>query len=135
MKLKMENKMLTNFSISSLTDIVMLLLIFFLLSSSFVTSSGIKVQLPRAETGEAVDDQNITLSLTEKGHLYVNSERVTLNTLGAKLSAAMNNDHNKVIVVSADKSVTLQSTVQVIDIAKSIGANRFLIATQRSSSQ
>ncbi len=133
MRLKVENKMLTNFSVSSLTDIVMLLLIFFLLSSSFVTSAGIKVQLPRAETGEVVDDQNIMLSLTEKGQLYVNAERVTLNTLGAKISAAMNNDRNKVIVVSADKNVTLQSTVQVIDVAKSVGASRFLIATQPSA--
>ncbi|MBM2845720.1 MAG: hypothetical protein HW407_1032, partial [Bacteroidetes bacterium] len=34
MRFKSENKLLTSFSVSSLTDIVMLLLIFFLLSSS-----------------------------------------------------------------------------------------------------
>jgi biopolymer transport protein ExbD len=40
MRLKMDNRLLTSFSVSSLTDIVMLLLIFFLLSSSFVTQPG-----------------------------------------------------------------------------------------------
>lgn len=135
MKFKVENKVLTNFSVSSLTDIVMLLLIFFLLSSSFVMSSGIKVQLPRAETGEASTGKNVNISLTDKGQLFVNAERVTLANLGRKLATALHNDPNKVVVVNADKNVTLQNTVQVIDIAKSVGATRFLIATQALSKQ
>lgn len=129
MRLHQENKLLTNFSVSSLTDIVMLLLIFFLLSSSFVTQSAIKVQVPKAETGEAPTDRNIAISLTEKGQLFLNAEKVTVETLGQKLSAALKNDKDRVVVIRADKNVTLQNTVQVIDIAKASGANRFMIAT------
>ncbi|MFN0157548.1 MAG: ExbD/TolR family protein [Bacteroidota bacterium] len=130
MKLKSENKLLTNFSVSSLTDIVMLLLIFFLLSSSFVVSPGIKVQLPRAETGETPNDKNVTISVTEKGQVYLNAKQVTLETLGQRLSAALGNDPQMLVVINADKNVTLQNTVQVIDIAKAVGAQRFMIATQ-----
>ena len=129
MRLHQENKLLTNFSVSSLTDIVMLLLIFFLLSSSFVTQQGIKVQLPKAETGETPSNRNIAISLTEKGQLFLNAERVTLETLGQKLSAALKSDKDRVVVIKADKNVTLQNTVRVIDIAKSAGASRFMIAT------
>ena len=129
MRLHQENKLLTNFSVSSLTDIVMLLLIFFLLSSSFVTQQGIKVQLPKAETGETPNNRNIAISLTEKGQLFLNAERVTLETLGQKLSAALKSDKDRVVVIKADKNVTLQNTVRVIDIAKSAGASRFMIAT------
>ncbi len=135
MKFKVENKVLTNFSVSSLTDIVMLLLIFFLVSSSFVMSSGIKVQLPRAETGEINTRKNVNVSVTDKGKLYVNSEQVTLENLGRKISTALQNNPDKIIVVSADKNVTLQNAVQVIDIAKAVGATRFLIATQPLSHQ
>lgn len=135
MKFKVENKVLTSFSVSSLTDIVMLLLIFFLLSSSFVMSSGIKVQLPRAETGEINTGKNVNVSVTDKGKLYVNSEQVTLENLGRKLSSVLQNNPDKIIVVSADKNVTLQNAVQVIDIAKAVGATRFLIATQPLSHQ
>ncbi|MBM2840379.1 MAG: biopolymer transport protein ExbD/TolR [Bacteroidetes bacterium] len=129
MRLKTENRLLTSFSVSSLTDIVMLLLIFFLLSSSFVTQPGIKVQLPKAETGETPNDKNIAITLTEKGMLFLNAERVTLESLGQKLAAAMKNNHEGVVVIRADKNVTLQNTVQVIDIAKAVGATRFMIAT------
>ena len=135
MHLNPENKLLTNFSVSSLTDIVMLLLIFFLLSSSFVTQPGIKVQLPKAETGETPNDRNIAITLTEKGLLFLNSEQITLESLGQKLAAAVKNNKERVVVIRADKSVTLQRTVQVIDIAKAVGASRFMIATSPANSR
>ena len=135
MKFRPESKLLTNFSVSSLTDIVMLLLIFFLLSSSFVVSPGIKVQLPRAETGETPNDRNVTISVTEKGKLYLNAGQVTLETLGQKLSAALGGDAQMLVVINADRNVTLQRTVQVIDIAKGVGAQRFMIATQPQGAQ
>jgi biopolymer transport protein ExbD len=134
-RLNQESKLLTNFSVSSLTDIVMLLLIFFLLSSSFVTQPGIKVQLPKAETGETPNDKNITITITAKGQLFLNSEQVTMETLGPKLSTTIRSDKNRVVVIRADKTVTLQNTVQVIDIAKGVGASRFMIATNPLASQ
>jgi biopolymer transport protein ExbD len=135
MKIKAENKLLAMFSYSSLTDVVMLLLIFFLLSSSFVIQPGIKVQLPKAEMGEAQSLKNITITLTEKGQLFLNVEQVTLENLGKKLSDALGKEGDKVVVIKADKNVTLQNTVQVIDIAKAVGAQRFMIATQPLSVQ
>jgi biopolymer transport protein ExbD len=129
MRFKSENKLLTNFSVSSLTDIVMLLLIFFLLSSSFVIQPGIKVQLPRAETGETQTEKSVTVTITEKGRLYLNNDQVTLDNLGRRLSTALKNDRESIVIIKADKTVTLQNTVQVIDIAKAVGATRFMIAT------
>ncbi len=135
MKLQSENKLLTMFSFSGLTDIVLLLLIFFLLSSSFVVQPGIKVQLPKAEAGETQTEKNIIVTLTEKGQLFVNAQQVSLESFGQKLSAALNNDNAKIVIIKADKNVTLQNTVQVIDIAKAVGATRFMIATQPLTAQ
>jgi biopolymer transport protein ExbD len=39
------------------------------------------------------------------------------------------------VVIKADRTVTLQNTIQVIDIAKAVGAQRFMIATQPLSGQ
>ena len=130
MRLKQENKLLTIFSFSSLTDIVLLLLIFFLLSSSFVAQPGLRVQLPRAEAAEALDEQRVTVTLSEKGELFLNNKAVTLQTLGQHLAAALQTASDQVVVINADRNVSLQSTVQVIDIAKTVGASRFMIATE-----
>jgi len=130
MMLKQENKLLTIFSYSSLTDIVLLLLIFFLLTSSFVAQPGLKVELPRAEAAEALDEQRVVVTLTEKGDVYLNNKSVTMQTLGQHLSSALQKASDQVVVINADRNVSLQSTVQVIDIAKTVGATRFMIATE-----
>ncbi len=130
MRLQSENQLLTQFSFSSLTDIVMLLLIFFLISSSFVIQPGIKVALPRAETGENGPQRSVTISLTDRGQIFVNSDQVTLETLGQRLSRDLGEKTDRLVVINADRTVSLQNTVQVIDIAKAVGAERFMIATQ-----
>jgi len=130
MKYKTEQKHLSVFAFSSLTDIVLLLLIFFLLSSSFVIQPGIKVQLPKSETGEVDTKKQIIISLTEQGGIYLNNEQVSTETLGGKLSALLMEAQDPVVVINADKNVNLQSAVQLLDIAKGVGASRFLIATQ-----
>ncbi len=130
MRLKTENKLLTIFSFSSLTDIVFLLLIFFLLSSSFVIQPGIKVQLPKSVTKETEDRREIVITLTERGTVFLNNEQVTVEVLGTRLATLLRDAKDKAVVINADRAVSLQSAVQVMDVAKAVGATRFLIATQ-----
>ena len=129
MTFKSESKVLDIFNFSSLTDIVLQLLIFFLLSSSFVMQTGIKVQLPKAETGEPQSAKNVIVTLTDAGNLYLNGEQVDLSTLGPKLATAIGKEKEQVVIIKADKTVSLQRTVEVIDVAKAVGAAKFMIAT------
>ena len=130
MKFKTEHKLLTVFSYSSLTDIVLLLLIFFLLSSSFVIQPGIKVQLPKSERTEQETQRQVVITLTEKGQIFLNDKSVTVETLGGLLSQMLQSSQTDMVVVKADKTVSLQSAIQVMDIAKGVGASRLLIATE-----
>jgi biopolymer transport protein ExbD len=129
MTFKSETKLLDIFNFSSLTDIVLQLLIFFLLSSSFVMQTGIKVQLPKAEVGEPQSTKNIMVTLTESGNLYLNGEQVVISTLGAKLAPLLGKEQEQVVIIRADRTVSLQRTVEVIDVAKAVGAAKFMIAT------
>ncbi len=130
MKFSTQHKPLAVFSYSSLTDIVFLLLIFFLLSSSFVIQSGIKVQLPKSTTGEQETQRQIIITVTEKGLIFLNDRQVTTETLGGQLAPLIGEDRDKMVIIKADRTVSLQSAVQVMDIAKGVGALRLLIATQ-----
>lgn len=129
MTFKSETKLLDIFNFSSLTDIVLQLLIFFLLSSSFVMQTGIKVQLPKAEMGESQSRKNIIVTLTDAGNLYLNGEQLVVSSLGPKLSNLIGSDKEQVVIIRADKTVSLQRTVEVIDVAKAVGAAKFMIAT------
>jgi len=133
MKFSTQHQPLSVFSYSSLTDIVFLLLIFFLLSSSFVVQSGIKIQLPKSESAEQESQKQIVLTVTEKGLIYLNDKQVAAETLGGQLAPLIDKDRDKVVIIKADQMVSLQSAVQVMDIAKGVGAMRLVIATQQGS--
>lgn len=130
MKFKVENKLLAMFSYASLTDIVFLLLIFFLLSSSFVIQPGIKVQLPHAETGEPQTERQVIITVTEGGEIFFNNEQIAIADLGARMLPVIERDPDNVVIIQADRTVSLQNTIEVIDIAKAVGATRFNIATE-----
>ena len=130
MNFRGRHKHLAAFSYASLTDVILQLLIFFLLSSSFVVQPGIKVLLPKAEAGEADNRQDVIISLTEQGAVFVNNEQVTMETLGPRLAMALGSKLDQTVIINADRTVNLQNAVQVMDIAKGVGATKFLIATQ-----
>lgn len=127
-----ERKYIVAFSYASLTDVVLQLLIFFLLSSAFVMQSGIKVQLPKAVHQEQETKGQIIIALTAEGNLYLNNVPITKSALRASLSSLLQKNPQDLVVIHADRSVTLQQTVDVIDIAKSAGAARFFIATAQT---
>jgi len=130
MQFRTEHKFLVAFSHASLTDVVLQLLIFFLLSSSLVIQSGIKVQLPRALNKERGAKEQIVVGLTRDGAIYLNGQQIPKQSLQAALSPLLQTRTERMVVIQADRDVSLQNTVDVMDIAKSAGAVRFLIATQ-----
>ena len=130
MNLKVENKPLATFQLASLTDMVLLLLIFFLLSSSFIIQPGIKVKLPQSTTSEVTSEKNVLVSITRDGTYYLNEERVTLTSLPVLLQQKFVYGKEQIVVIKADREVTLQTAVDIMDIAKSVGFDKFSIATE-----
>ena len=130
MKFEQTQKRLTTFTAISLTDIVLLLLIFFLLSSSFIVQPGIKVRLPKATTAEAEAGGKIFVTITRDGRLFLNQERVRQADLGEKIRRLLQKKPDQAVVIQADKSLPLERAIEVIDIVKLAGGERFVIATQ-----
>lgn len=123
---------LTLFSQSSLTDIVLLLLIFFLLTSSFVTNFGIKVNIPKAETGAQTESQFITVAVTKDGQFYVDGNITSSGMLASALRKAKENKPQGTLVLRADKDAIIDDAVRVMNIAKALQLN-IVMATERAS--
>lgn len=123
---------LTLFSQSSLTDIVLLLLIFFLLTSSFVTNFGIKVNIPKAETGAQTESQFITVAVTKDGQFYVDGSIISSGMLASALREAKENKPQGTLVLRADKDAIIDDAVRVMNIAKALELN-IVMATERAT--
>ncbi len=129
-QLTQDNKPLSIFSYSSLTDIVLLLLIFFLLTSSFIITEGIKVTLPEARNATASEQEQIVVALLNDGRLFLNNEEIAPADFRAALDEKLSDPEKQVIVLSSDRDVPLDRAVFVMDEAKGIGATRFFISTR-----
>ena len=130
MNIRAHRESLTTFNTISLTDIIFLLLVFFLLSSTFVLQPGIKIQLPATTTRPDISsEKSIVISLTKEGAVYLNDNLVNRIELGAQLRQKVIDVGNPIIVLRADRSVLLEGLIDIMDIAKPAGADRFVIAT------
>ncbi len=133
MKFEMQNKPLSIFHFSSLTDIVMLLLIFFLLTSQFVIQTGVKVKLPGAVNNEQTVPSRIVVSITELGKIYVGQDEVTMDALALKLEGIKQNADEENVIIRADKSTNIETVIRVIDASKGVGIDKFTIETEKES--
>lgn len=127
MNLQTRNKVEASFSMASMTDLIFLLLIFFMLTSSFVTPSGLPVNLPSSQAG-SIEVQKASVTVTRDLIYFVNDKRVTKNTLEAELKRTLS-PANGVVVLHIDKSVPTEELVFVAGIATTLKA-KVTIATK-----
>jgi biopolymer transport protein ExbD len=124
-------KVLSMFSHSSLTDIVMLLLIFFLLTSSFVTNFGIKVEIPKAESGAPAETKMLEVVVTKDGKTYVMGREVANNAdIANRILEEYTKNPQATLVLRADKAVDFQNAVDVLNIGQTLQM-RMVIATEQ----
>lgn len=121
MGLQQKNKVDAAFSMSSMTDIIFLLLIFFMLTSSFITPSGLAVNLPSSETSDIVM-QEVTVSITKDLQFSVNDQLISREDLKVTLTPLLKGKNGQV-VLHLDKEVPVEYLVEVGGIAAGLGAN------------
>ncbi len=129
-----RKKPLIVFSQAGLTDIVMLLLIFFLLTSSFVANMGIKVNVPRAESGGPTNQQFITVTISKDGRFFVEGSQVSAEDLANTVRQEQMRTQKSSLVLRADKDAKVDDAVRVMNIGKALNLT-ILMATERAPSE
>ncbi|UII19209.1 ExbD/TolR family protein [Fulvivirga ligni] len=127
MALQSKHKVDAMFSMSSMTDIIFLLLIFFMLTSSFITPSGLPVNLPSSKAS-TVEMQKVSVTITKDLEYFVNDKRVTQSTLERELKRQLVGNEG-VVVLHIDETVPTKNLVEVAGIATSLEA-KVSIATE-----
>jgi biopolymer transport protein ExbD len=121
MGFQQKNKVEAAFSMSSMTDIIFLLLIFFMLTSSFITPSGLPVNLPSSETSDIVM-QEVTVSVTKDLKYSVNDKVVARDQIKSELGSLLAGKKGQV-VLHIDKEVPVEYLVEIGGIAAGLEAN------------
>jgi biopolymer transport protein ExbD len=90
---------------------------------------GIQVTLPEVDTSAPVDEQSITVALTQDGTYYVNGTPVSASRLVDEIRAART--AQSTLIVRADQAATIGQFASVASAARALNM-RILVATERS---
>lgn len=126
MNLKSRHRVDAAFSMSSMTDIIFLLLIFFMLTASFVTPSGLPVNLPSSKSTTIVM-QKVSVSITNDLQYFVNNRRVDKADLETALARELNGEEG-VVSLHVDKDVTTEHLIYVAGVATNLKAKVSVVA-------
>src|SRR5680860_538573 len=101
-----DDDFISGINVTPLVDVVLVLLIIFMITAPAIYQSAIKVQLPKAKSGEASEKPPMNFTISKEGTLTWNQETINWDTLNERLLAEKE---------KADKQGTLpeQSTQSV----------------------
>jgi biopolymer transport protein ExbD len=125
----MEEKGFDYMNVIPLVDVMMVLLTIVLMTSTFVASGAIPVQLPKAGHKQSAVLKAVTVSIDKKGAVYYESAPVTMHGLQEKLGAL---GQDTPIQVRADRSIALQDCVDVLDLLSANGFKKVSLQTERN---
>jgi len=134
MALKRSTRVLSEMSMSSMTDIVFLLLIFFLVTSTLVNPNALKLLLPKS-TGQVSAKATVSVSIKDWGgdqySFHVNGDEAPLSLEGVEdeLVELLQTEEDPTFSIYSDETVPIKEIVSVMNIAKR-NHYKVILATQ-----
>ena len=121
-------------NLTSLIDVVLLLLIFFMISTTFVLSPGLKVDLPESSAEEIVqEEKDIVVVVTVDDEIFIGEDRMTSDSLTERLRKFKDEYPDSNLIIQADEGASHGAVVVVMDSAKRTGFSKLSIATVKHS--
>jgi len=115
-------------NVTPMVDIMLVLLVIMMVSSIYIVSRALKVELPKTATSDESTQSPMTVTLTKDNKTYFNNEPVADDVdLSARFQKARAAAGEASLVVTADAQALHGRVVHVIDLAKLQGVTKFAI--------
>jgi len=117
-------------NMAPLVDVVFLLVIFFAVSTTFLETAGLKLELPSSSSTAHREPRELTVLLEADGTISFEGEEVDREQLGARLVEALEDSERKLVVLRADRTARHGDVVTLMDLIRDAGAEAMTIAAK-----
>jgi len=117
-------------NIAPLVDVVFLLVIFFAVSTTFLETAGLKLELPTSSSTATREPRELTVLLAADGTLSYEGRTVEQAELGEMLRADLGETERKIVVLRADTNTPHGEVVRVMDLIREAGAEGLTVAAR-----
>jgi biopolymer transport protein ExbD len=123
MVFKRRLKPVASVDLIPMIDVIFQLVVFFMVSSTFIITPGISLELPDSTTAEPVVITNLIVTIISEDEVYLNENRSSLEQLSemlGNLPESSGEDFQNVII-EGDRRASYSLMVEVLDILRENG--------------
>ena len=125
---------ISDINVTPLVDITLVLLIIFMVTAPMIVNNpSIKVELPKAATGDETLKSTLALTLErapEGGyHLYANGEKTDEARVRVLIPSMLEKNKELQAIIAADRGIAYGDVVHIVDLVKSLGVHKFALNT------
>ena len=114
-----------------LIDVVFLLLVVFIYTMlSMAVHRGLNLNLPSSETAKIEKQVMLSISIDEKGQVYIDKDQIPLDQLEEVLSEKTRDEKNPGVLLFADNKISYQELFKVLDKIRGAGLNRISLQAE-----
>ncbi len=129
----MEDKEIDYMNVIPLVDVMLVLLTIVLTTSTFIATGAISVTLPKSsETVSETPFKGNIVVIDNESAIFFDDTPVTMQELQEKLK---NIPKNSPIILRADRSIQLQTFIDVMDEIKKMGFEKLSIQTEKKGGE
>ena len=124
-----KKALFTEINITPLTDIFLVLLIIMMVVAPTFQSVDNTITIPEVNSGNAIEQGKIIVSVTKDGTIYVDSKKTSESNLVADLEAVKPTDDTPAeLVVKADEKVKSSVIMTIMDAAQDAQYKKLIVA-------
>lgn len=117
-------------NLTPMIDVVFLLLIFFMVSTTFIVTDSIKIDLPKAKGDKTEKTSNVNIVVEKSGRILIDGKTVSDQQILNVLTAMQKEGAERTIVLEADSGVNHGRVVFVMDAGRKAGFKKFAVAVE-----
>jgi biopolymer transport protein ExbD len=127
---------ITEINVTPFVDVMLVLLVIFMVTANYIVNQSINIQLPKADTGQAIQTRNLAFVIDKESNVYLDGQPVEVATLGEKITAFKAGQPDGTVVqalISADTATPHGTVVKVIDVVRKSGITELAINVEAAS--
>jgi biopolymer transport protein TolR len=127
-----RRQVMAEINVTPMVDVMLVLLIIFMVSAPLLTV-GVPIDLPQSQAKSLDQDKEpLTLSVNDKGKVFLQNDEIALDALVPKLQAVAQarGGNDARIYVRGDKNVNYGAMMQVMGRLSSAGFHRVALVTE-----
>jgi biopolymer transport protein TolR len=126
-----KSQPIADINMTPFIDVMLVLLIIFMVTAPLLTA-GVPLDLPKTSAGQLnVDQRPVTVSVNDRGLIFIGEKQVTLTELPAQLQGASRQGFDERIYVRGAKQVDYGTVAQVMSAITTAGYKRVALLTEQ----